>query len=87
MSNPVLEYAEKNSAKQLGMRFTDIPSLQLHFPGLVCSRLQVRICHGAAAGGNIELARMRHVCSALFEDLGGELNLHTSMVDDEGREV
>src|SRR5471030_1006298 len=42
---------------------------------------------GAAARGNIELARMRHVGSALFEDLGGELNLHTSMVDDEGREV
>jgi hypothetical protein len=42
---------------------------------------------GAAARGNIELASMRHVCSALFEDLGGELNLHTSMVGDEGREV
>ena len=26
----VLEYAEKNSAKQLDLRFTDIPSLQHH---------------------------------------------------------
>src|SRR5208283_5227619 len=46
-----------------------------------------RLFLGAAARGHVQFGGVRHEGSALFENLGCELNLHVSMVNQSGAEV